>query len=158
MPGAGKTTVGDALARLMQWRFVDVDDMVAASVGDVPAFIETNGIDAFREHESAAIRSLHGAEDLVISVGGGAVLNPVNRAVLDETGVVVWLRATLTTLLDHVGDGAGRPLLAGGAEAALAELLEQRGPIYEDVADVVVDVDGLNPNEIAVEVVKLVCE
>lgn len=158
MPGAGKTTVGTALAQLMQWRFVDTDDMVAASVGDVPAFIDTNGIDAFREHESGVIRALAGAEDLVISVGGGAVLNPVNRAVLDETGIVVWLRASLSTLLSHVGDGAGRPLLAEGAETALVRLLAERTEVYDDVADVVIDVDGLDPNEVAVEVVKAVCE
>lgn len=158
MPGAGKTTVGDALARLMQWRFVDVDGLVAGSVGDVPEFIETNGIDAFREQEAAAIRSLHGVEDFVISVGGGAVLDPVNRAVLDETGVIVWLRASLSTLVAHVGDGAGRPLLADGPEQALVRLLAERSPVYEDVADVTIDVDGLDPNEIAVEVVKAVCE
>ncbi len=158
MPGAGKTTVGGALAQLMQWGFVDVDDVVAGAVGDVPAFIEANGIDAFRDHETDAIRALHLTEVKVISVGGGAVLNPMNRAVLDETGVVVWLRASLATLLAHVGDGAGRPLLSGGAEAALAELLGARTPVYEDIADVVVDVDHLDPYEVAVEIVKAVCE
>jgi shikimate kinase len=158
MPGAGKTTVGGALAQLMQWRFVDVDEMVAGAVGDVPAFIEAHGIDEFRVHESAAVRSLHRAENLVISVGGGAVLDPLNRAVLDETGVVVWLRATLPTLLTNVGDGDARPLLAGGAERALTRLLEERTPVYDDVADVVIDVDGLDPNQIAVEIVKRVCE
>ena len=158
MPGAGKTTVGRSLAQVLQWRFVDVDDIVAGAVGDVPDFIEGNGIDAFRDLEAEAIRSLHGTEDAVISVGGGAVLNPVNRAVLDETGVIVWLRAELPTLLAHVGDGVGRPLLAEGPEAALTRLLEERSPIYDDAADVIVDVDGLDPNQIAVEIVKAVCE
>lgn len=158
MPGAGKTTVGGALAQLMQWRFVDVDALVANTVGDVAAFIDANGIDEFRAHESAAIRSLHGAQDLVISVGGGAVLDPLNRAVLDETGVVVWLRATLDTLKRNVGDGAGRPLLAEGPETALRKLLAEREPVYEQVADVVIDVDGFDPNETAVEIVRAVCE
>lgn len=158
MPGAGKTTVGIALAQLMQWGFLDVDDMVAGAVGDVPDFIEANGIDAFRDLEAEAIRSLHGVEDRVISVGGGAVLNPVNRAVLDETGVVVWLRATLDTLVDRVGTGEGRPLLAAGPRDALVGLLAERTSIYDDVADVVIDVDGLDPNEVAVEIVKAVCE
>lgn len=158
MPGAGKTTVGFAVAQLLHWRFLDVDEMVAAAVGGVPEFIEANGIDAFREHEAAAIRSLHQVDEAVISVGGGAVLNPVNRAVLDESGVIVWLRASLATLLSHVGGGDGRPLLAGGAEAALTRLMQERTPIYDDTADVVIDVDGLDPNQIAVEVVKAVCE
>jgi shikimate kinase len=158
MPGAGKTTVGFAVAQLLQWRFLDVDDMVAGMVGDVPDFIEANGIEAFRDLEADAIRSLQGADGVVISVGGGAVLNPLNRALLDELGVVVWLRATLPTLLDHVGDGTGRPLLAGGAEAALTRLLEERASIYDDTADVVVDVDGLDPYELAGAVVHAVCE
>lgn len=158
MPGAGKTTVGDSLARLMQWRFIDVDAMVSEHVGDVPAFIEANGIEAFRDHEAAAIRSLEGAQDIVISVGGGAVINPVNRAVLDQTGIVVWLRAQLDTLLRNVGDGSGRPLLAEGPEVVLTRLMEQRTEIYDEMADVVVDVEGLDPNEIAGEIVKAVCE
>ena len=158
MPGAGKTTVGDSLARLMQWGFTDVDDMVSAHVGDVPAFIEANGINAFREHEAAAIRSLEGVQDRVISVGGGAVIDPLNRAALDNTGIVVWLRAKLETLLVHVGDGAGRPLLADGPEEVLTRLMQQRTELYDEMADVVIDVDGLDPNEIAVEIVKAVCE
>ncbi len=158
MPGAGKTTVGFAVAQLLQWRFLDVDEMVAATVGSVPEFIEANGIEAFREREAAAIRSLHEIDEAVISVGGGAVIDPVNRAVFDETGAIVWLRATLPTLLAHVGDGAGRPLLAEGAELALTRLLDERTPIYDDTADVIIDVDGLDPNQVAVEVVKAVCE
>lgn len=158
MPGAGKTTVGFAVAQLLRWRFLDVDELVAATVGSVPEFIDANGIDAFRQYEAATIRSLRETDEAVISVGGGAVLNPVNRAVLDETGVVVWLRATLPTLLAHVGDGDGRPLLADGAEVALTRLLAERTPIYDDTADVIIDVDGLDPYEIAGEVVKAVCE
>ena len=159
MPGAGKTTVGDALARLMQWRFVDVDDVVGAHVGDVPAFIAANGIDAFREHEAAAIRSLDGAEDIVISVGGGAVLEPGEpRRARSDGASSCGCGPNSDTLLRNVGDGAGRPLLADGPEEVLQRLIEQRTQIYDDMADVVIDVDGLDPNEIAVEIVKAVCE
>jgi shikimate kinase len=155
MPGAGKSTVGPAVAQLMQWRFVDVDDLV----GSPAEIIERDGIAAFRAQEADAIqRVAMQAQGLVVSVGGGAVLDPTNRGALDAAGPIVWLRATLDTLLDHVGDGDGRPLLAGGAEDALRRLLDERTPIYDDFADVVVDVDGLDPNQIAIEVVKAVCE
>jgi shikimate kinase len=155
MPGAGKSTVGPALAQLMQWRFVDVDDLV----GNPAEIIERDGLDAFRAQEAEAIqRVAMQALGMVVSVGGGAVLDPTNRAALDAAGPIVWLRATLDTLLDHVGDGEGRPLLKGGAHDALSRLLAERTPIYDDFADVVIDVDGLDPNEIAVEVVKAVCE
>jgi shikimate kinase len=162
MPGAGKTTVGAALAALMQWGFVDVDDVVAGEVGDVPSFIEANGIDAFRAAESTAIArvtdALRGgaAPDTVVAVGGGAVMSAPNRDLLTRTGTVVWLRASMATLLDHVGDGAGRPLLADGAEVALARLSDERSPVYANTAAAVVDVDGLDPNQIAVEVVKAI--
>ena len=162
MPGAGKTTVGDALARLMQWGFVDVDDLVANEVGDVPTFIEANGIDAFRTRESAAVANVTrairdgAAPAMVVAVGGGAVLTAANRDALTATGPVVWLRATLDTLRAHVGDGEGRPLLADGAEVALRRLMDERTEIYDSVATVTVDVDGLDPNEVAGEVIKAV--
>ncbi len=155
MPGVGKTTVGAALAQLLQWGFIDVDDLVAAEVGDVPPFIERDGIEAFRAYEHTAITQLARISgDLVVSCGAGAVLDPRNREALAALGSVVWLRATVDTLLDHVGDGAGRPLLAGGAQEALQRLLDERTPVYESLASIVIDVDGLDENEAAVAIVK----
>lgn len=159
MPGCGKTIVGAALARLLQWGFVDIDDVVTADVGDVAAFIEREGIETFRSRERTAIDAVTtairngAAAATVVSVGGGAVLDASNRDALRAAGQIVWLRATLATLLDHVGDGAGRPLLAGGAEAALVRLLAERTPTYEAMATITIDVDGLDPNEAAVATV-----
>ena len=153
MPGSGKSTVGPALAQLLGWGFVDVDEVVGADVGDVPAFIEQAGLPEFRVRERAVIASM-APRDCVVSVGGGAVLDPANRTSLVELGHIVWLRANLATLRVNVGEGAGRPLLAGDAEAALINLLEERTPVYRECAQVTVDVDGLDPNEIAVEIVK----
>ena len=153
MPGAGKSTVGPALAQLLGWGFVDLDDVVAAEVGDVATFIEQAGIDEFRARERAAVASM-APRKCVVSVGGGAVLDPGNRAAFGRIARVVWLRATLPTLHANVGDGAGRPLLKGAAEAVLTQLLAERAPIYEQCAEVTVDVDGRDPNEIAVEIVK----
>jgi shikimate kinase len=164
MPGSGKTTVGAALAQLMQWAFVDIDDVVAHETGAVPAFIESQGIDAFRARETAAVDAVTrairdgAAPASVVAVGGGAVLAPANRDAIAATGPVVWLQAELETLLAHVGDGAGRPLLADGAETALRRLLDERTPIYEEAAAVAVKVDGLDPNEIAVAIVKAISQ
>ena len=153
MPGAGKSTVGPALAQLLGWGFVDLDDVVAAEVGDVASFIEQAGIEAFRARERAAIASM-APRNCVVSVGGGAVLDERNRATLAGLAHVVWLRADLATLHARVGDGAGRPLLSGDAEAALINLLEERTPVYAACADVTVDVDGRDPYEIAGDIVK----
>jgi shikimate kinase len=157
MPGAGKSTVGPALAQLLGWGFIDLDEVIAADVGDVPTFIAQAGIAEFRARERATIASM-APRNCVVSVGGGAVLDAGNRAALSRLAHLVWLRATLDTLHTNVGDGAGRPLLAGGARDALAQLLEERTPIYAECADVTVDVDGLDPNQIAVEVVKAVAQ
>lgn len=160
MPGAGKTTVGAALAQLMQWGFVDIDDVVASDVGSVAEFIDTNGIDAFRARECAAVDAVTGAirdgaaPASVVAVGGGAILAKTNRAALAAIGPVVWLHASLATLVAHVGDGTGRPLLAEGAEPALRQLLDERGHLYAETATLAVTVEGLDPNQIAVEIVK----
>ena len=148
MPGAGKTSVGTALAQLLQWGFVDTDDLV----GDPASIIERDGIDAFRAREREVIAAVQ-PRDRVVAVGGGAVLDPANRAVLSSLGPIVWLRADAGTLTAHLaGDDRDRPLLHD--HGALRYLLAERTPIYADFADVVVDVDGLDPNQVAVEVVK----
>jgi shikimate kinase len=93
---------------------------------------------------------------MVMSVGGGAVLSEPNRSLLSGAGTVVWLRAKPATLAARVGAGNGRPLLAGGQEQAaarVAELAAVRAPLYRAVAEVVVDVDGRTPKQVADRVV-----
>jgi shikimate kinase len=150
MPGSGKTRVGQAVARILEWEWFDVDQAIA---DDVPALIAREGIDAFRVREREVIAALE-PEHAVVSVGGGAILDPANRAALRALGPVVWLRATPETLLERVGDGHDRPLLKGDPEAKLRVLLAERTPIYEAIATVVIDVDGRTAEENACEVVK----
>lgn len=150
MPGSGKSRVGQALAQLLRWGWIDVDSAVS---DDVPALIAQEGIDAFRERERDVIAALS-AQDCVVSVGGGAVLDSSNRERLLALGPVVWLRATFETLLDRIGDGDDRPLLKGDPVGKLPVLLAERTPIYAELATVVVDVDGRSANENAVEVMK----
>jgi shikimate kinase len=150
MPGSGKTRVGQALAQLLNWRWVDVDALVT---DDVPAFIAAEGIDAFRARVRDVIAALK-PYDCVVSVGGGAVLDAANRAALRALGPVVWLRAALDTLVERVGSGDDRPLLKGDPAGKLRLLLAERTPIYAEVATVVVDVDGRDAYENAGEVMK----
>jgi shikimate kinase len=94
------------------------------------------------------VRAL-GVEPVVVSVAGGAVLDPQNRQLIRESGTVVWLRADVETLADRVGDGAGRPLLDGDTEQALAELDAVRRLLYAQLADEVIDVDDKTPDQVA---------
>lgn len=158
MMGAGKSSVGRLAAAALGWSFRDVDDEIERAAGSsVAALFSDRGEPAFRELETEVLaRCLDDDADAVVSVGGGAVISAANRARLASAGTVVWLRATPATLSARVGDGAGRPLLAGGPEAAarrLAELARERAPFYAEVADAVLDVDGCTPDEVARRVV-----
>lgn len=153
--GAGKTTVGRLVARRLGWRYSDSDDMVEASTGHTVAELwEAGGEPRFRREEARVLaEALAGDEQAVVAVAGGAVLDPANRALLRRSGTVVWLRAAVPTLVRRVGAGRDhRPLLAGDPAGNLARLDEVRRPLYAEVADAVVDVDGLRPDAVAAEV------
>lgn len=146
MMGAGKTTVGRAVADRLGWAFVDTDAEVEAAAGSsVAELFAGAGEPAFREAERRALATaLSDGGPVVVSAGGGAVVDEGNRHLLSRSATVVWLRADPATLAARVGDGAGRPLLAGDAAGALAALDAGRRPLYAAVADAVVDVDDLD--------------
>jgi shikimate kinase len=154
MMGAGKSTVANLLAGWLGWPQVDTDSVVEKRAGATVAEIFAGaGEDAFRTAESTAIAELTDlAPPLVVSVGGGAVLREENRRGLRAAGTVVWLRAEPGTLAARVGDGGGRPLLvSSGLEPkdALEKLVAERRGYYEEVADVVIDVDRISSDEAA---------
>jgi shikimate kinase len=154
MMGAGKTTVGELVADKLGWAYLDSDAAVVAATGKtVPEIFATDGEDAFRRAESDAL-SLACAQlqPVVISVAGGAVLAPANREVLHHCGTVFWLRARPETLAARVGTGVGRPLLDDDPAGVLARLNEERAALYAQVADVVIDVDDLAPDDVAAQV------
>jgi shikimate kinase len=160
MMGAGKSTVARLLAEAFGCAALDTDEMVERRVRrTVAEMFAGEGEDAFRAAESQAISELGAVVGpLVASVGGGAVLSAANRAALRSIGTVVWLRAQPATLARRVGRGAGRPLLrrAGlGPREVLAQIAEERQAYYQEVADLVVDVDGLSSRQVARELVGL---
>lgn len=144
MMGSGKTTVGRMLADRLGRPFFDSDDEVEQATGhSVAEIFATDGEAAFRIEERRALEAaVASPAPAVVAVAGGAVLDPHNRAVIEGAGTVVWLRADPATLARRVGDGAGRPLLGDDPPAALRRLAAERTPLYAQVADVVVDVDG----------------
>jgi shikimate kinase len=156
MMGAGKTTVGQALAERLGRPYCDSDEQVRRNTGrTVPELFEQEGEAAFRAEEKRALaEAVASDEPAVVSVAGGAVLDPDNRRLLREAGTVVWLRAEVATLANRVGSGEGRPLLAHDPEETLGRLYEGRRPLYEDLADVVVDVDTLSPEETVERIVE----
>jgi shikimate kinase len=150
MMGSGKTTVGSQLAGRLGWRHVDSDAQVEAATGrGVAQIFAEEGEAAFRAQEARALaEAVASPEPSVVSVAGGAVLDAGNRAVIRDAGCVVWLRARPGTLARRVGSGAGRPLLEGDPAGNLARLDAVRRPLYEEVADHVVDVDDVEPEKV----------
>lgn len=151
MMGCGKTTTGALVARRLGWDYRDSDADVEALTGrTVPEIFATDGEAAFRRAESEVLAAAcTGERPAVVAVAGGAVLSPDNRSLIRGCGTVVWLRAEPHKLAERVGDGAGRPLLEGDKDATMARLLTERAPYYAEVADAVIDVGDLTPDQVA---------
>jgi shikimate kinase len=142
--GTGKTAVGKQLGRLLGEPFIDSDAEIERHAGvDIPYIFEREGEAGFRQREREVLAELCRREGIVLATGGGAVLAPENRRVLHETGVVVYLETSLAQQLQRVGKGRGRPMLKGvDLPQRLAQLREQREPLYREIADVMLSTDN----------------
>lgn len=139
--GAGKTTIGRQLAKNLGWEFLDSDHEIVARTGvQIPIIFDVEGEAGFRKREKSMIDELTQRQQLVLATGGGAVLDEDNRRVLSQRGVVVYLRATAEQLYKRTARDRNRPLLqTEDPMAKIRELLEQRDPLYREVADVVME-------------------
>jgi len=139
--GAGKTTIGRALARKLDKRFVDSDHEIEARTGaSIPLIFEIEGETGFRQRESEVIRDLTGEADIVLATGGGAILKPENRAYLKSRGTVIYLRASVDSILQRTSHDKNRPLLqTADPRQRLEQLAREREPYYLEIADFVVE-------------------
>jgi shikimate kinase len=140
MMGSGKTTMGRALARHLGKVFVDSDEEIIKRTGvTVPHIFDIEGESGFRLRETATIHDLVGRENTVLATGGGAVLTEQNRMMLQQNGVVIYIKASVHDLWQRTKHDRNRPLLqTGDPHAKLNELYQQRDPLYRQVSDIVV--------------------
>lgn len=152
--GTGKSEVGRRLARRLGRAFVDTDELIEARAGKpVAAIFADDGEAAFRRLEREAVAEAAGRGDAVIAVGGGAVVDPANVAVLRAAGVVICLTAHPETILARIGHGSARPLLAGGSpRAAIERLLNERQAAYEAAADWTLDTSDVSVDEVVEDI------
>ena len=157
-PGSGKSAVGKVLARQLERPFVDMDARIEELAGkSIPAIFAEDGEPAFRKMEADLCRRLAGESGRVISCGGGALVDPQNRAVMEASGQVIFLDCSQEVLLRRTKKADDRPLLSGDKEAQLLALLEKRGEVYASFPNRV-DASGDNPKHIAEEVLTLLAQ
>jgi shikimate kinase len=151
-PGSGKTTVGWALAdaRSVPFRDTDLDIEQVAGKKVTDIFIE-DGEARFRELEREAVERALREHDGVLALGGGAVLDSTTRERL-AAHRVVYLQVGLAAASERVGFNRTRPLLVVNPRAELKRLMDERKPLYEEVADIAVDTDEREPSDIATQI------
>ena len=152
--GAGKTTGGKHLAETLCMEFIDSDQEIQRRTGvDMPTILEFEGDEGFSNREGVVIAVLSASEGVVLSTGGGAVLDPQNRRVLAARGFVVYLHCTPQQQYERTYRDRNRPLLqTEDPLAKLQTLMEQREPLYRQTADLVIVTERRGAQMVAREI------
>ena len=141
MQGCGKSSLGKRVARETGIPFADTDALVAQSAGGtVNDFFEKYGEETFRRAETNALALLTRARPMIISTGGGTVMNPVNRHIMRSWGRIVWINRPLEEILSDIKLDR-RPTLRDGGLAEVERVYRERMPVYSSLADITVDND-----------------
>ena len=149
--GAGKTTIGRLLAHKLKLEFIDSDLEIEVRTGaDIPWIFDVEGEAGFREREQRVLAELTQRDGILLATGGGAVIRPENRLALAGRGIVVYLYTSLEQQIERTGRDRHRPLLQDVDLAeTLRALMQVRDPLYREIADYVVETDGLNARHVA---------
>jgi shikimate dehydrogenase len=162
MRGSGKTAVGKILARRLGRELIEMDELIVGKAGlSIPEIVAQHGWASFRDLEEKLTAEVAKRDNIVHSAGGGVVTREQNIAKLKRNGILIWLTASIDTLLERIGDDAGRPPFVKGRtrredmEITLAERL----PLYQKAADITIDTEDKTPDELAETIVntKICC-
>ena len=157
--GCGKSTVGRKAARALEYQFLDTDSVIEEEEGvSIAKLFEIKGETYFREKETELLRRLlSGPKGNVIATGGGLPMREENAALLKELGTVIYLKPTIDTLVTRLSGDKTRPLLQNvNIREKVETMLAVRGPVYESVADVVLETDGMSFYQIICKIENLV--
>ena len=153
--GTGKTVTGRVLAERTGMELVDMDSLIEKQQGKtIPEIFANDGEPAFRALERELVKELSKCRGLIVSTGGGIVLNPDNIADFEKTGLVVCLTASPETVFQRVEKDTARPLLSGDKKEQIEKLLARRKPLYEAIAHRV-KTDGLTDKQTADRILEL---
>lgn len=163
--GCGKSSVGRRLSELLCCSFIDLDDVIAEREGrSIPEIFATEGEAAFRQMELEALKAVlnseserHTNNDIVLALGGGAVMTEACALMVRDKTLCVYLKASVDTLVEHLaGEAAGRPMLADAdLRTRIETLMQQRSATYEKTAHVTIDTDGRSIEAIASDIISI---
>jgi len=156
--GAGKSTIGRQLSRQLGMSFHDSDREIERRTGvDIALIFELEGESGFRKRERAVIEELTQIPDIILATGGGAILDPVNRENLRSSGRVIYLHTSVDQQLARTAKDLSRPLLqTADPRTRLEELMAEREPLYQDIADLVIDTDGRHVRDVVKQILQQV--
>lgn len=156
--GTGKTTVGKALSDATGRDFIDTDSLIEKRAGkSIPRIFSEDGEKSFRELESKVVREVCGLESVIISFGGGVLLDPSNASEIAENTTVVLLRSSVDTVISRTSSHNTRPLLDATTqplEERVKALLVDREMLYTDAMDLAVDTDSMSVGEVVAEIIR----
>ena len=157
--GAGKTTIGRQIAKLLGFDFYDSDREIEDRTGvTIPLIFELEGEEGFREREKKIIADLTQKKNIVLATGGGAVLKKENQQMLKRSGTIVYLCAGIDDLLERTSKDKNRPLLqTDNPRQKLQSILTEREPIYRELADIILEKNKLTVHTAVKELEQLLC-
>ncbi len=158
--GAGKSTIGRALAKELKLEFFDSDEVIEERSGaDIAWIFDIEGEEGFRQREIKVIEELTQKNNIVLATGGGVIISPENRTVLAARGTVIYLQTSLEQQYERTKRDTRRPLLqTDNLTERLEELRVQRQPFYEELADVSFETDKLTVKAVANNIIKYLYE
>ena len=144
---SGKTTFGRAAAERLGWRFVDLDDEIAARYGTPAEIFSAQGEDGFRRIETTMLAEMLQTDDnLVLALGGGTILREENRLLMKEHARLIWLDTDFAIIISEIGN-ADRPVVRGRSIAQIREIYDARRPLYAAAADIIFPINNTTDYE-----------
>ncbi len=152
--GAGKTTIGQRLSKELRIPFYDSDEVMESRNGvAITTIFDIEGEEGFRTREAEIIEELTQANGIVLSTGGGAVVNQQNREHLKNRGYVVYLKASIEQIMRRTSKDKKRPLLhSDDPRAKLEQLQNEREPFYQEIADLIISTDHKTARQVVEQI------